>query len=262
MSKDTMVDICLISGAGGGIGSAIALDLSKHGVKVVLLGRATSIDPVLRQLRENKADADALAVDFDEPARVKGAVEDYLRNRPLKKAGVVLCASILGPAHGSIGRELADFEKVFRVNVIGNLAVLHACMPRLMEAGCGRVVFFAGGGAAYAYPLFSGYALSKVATVRLVENLAVEYPPATGLSFVALAPGAVATQMLAKVEEAGGEVRTRADISEPVGFVREYLASESTALSGRFFHVRDDWNQVLAGEKILEADQWLLRRIP
>lgn len=73
-----------------------------------------------------------------------------------------------------------------------------------MQAGFGRVVFFAGGGAACAYPLFSDCALSKVSTVRLVENLAVEYPPSTGFSFVALAPGAVATPMLSKVEADGG----------------------------------------------------------
>jgi 3-oxoacyl-[acyl-carrier protein] reductase len=180
----------------------------------------------------------------------------------LKKPGVVLCASTLGEANGTIETELAAFAQVLHVNLLGNLAVLQACMPRLLQVRFGRVVFFAGGGAAYAYPLFSAYAISKVSTVRLVENLAVEYPPVTGLSFVALAPGAVATPMLTKVEAAGGEVRTRVDITEPVNFVREYLASESTSLSGRFFHVRDEWRRVLAGEKTLKEDQWLLRRVP
>jgi len=256
-----MVDICIITGAGGGIGSAIALDLAQRGVEVVLLGREVSITPVLQQIQKAGSFAESLVVDFGEPAKVKEEVESFLNRRSLKKTGVVLCASTLGSASGSTKSELAEFEQVFQVNLVGNLAVLQACMPRLLQARFGRVVFFAGGGAAYAYPLFSAYSLSKVCTVRLVENLAVEYQPATGLSFVALAPGAVATPMLKEVEAAGGEVRTRVDISEPVNFVREYLASESNNLSGRFFHVRDDWRRVLTGEKDLKEDQWLLRRV-
>lgn len=257
-----MIDICLISGAGGGIGSAIALDLAQRGVEVVLLGRAATITPVLQQIQKAGSLAESLIVDFGEPAKVKKSVESFLKHRSLNKTGIVLCASTLGSASGSIESELAEFEQVFRVNLVGNLAVLQACMPRLLQVGFGRVVFFAGGGAAYAYPLFSAYSLSKVCTVRLVENLAVECPPSTGLSFVAMAPGAVATPMLEKVEAAGGEVRTRVDISEPVNFVSEYLASESNSLSGRFFHVRDEWRRVLAGEKTLKEDQWLLRRVP
>ena len=74
-------------------------------------------------------------------------------------------------------------------------------MPAVHDrvAGFGRVVFVLAG----AGPLmpairpFPAYALSKVSTVRLVENLAATHPPSSGLSFVCLAPGAVDTPMLA-----------------------------------------------------------------
>ncbi|MDA8150760.1 MAG: SDR family NAD(P)-dependent oxidoreductase [Nitrospiraceae bacterium] len=110
-----------------------------------------------------------------------------------------------------------------------------------------RAVFFAGGGAAYGYPEFSGYALSKVAVVRSVENLAMELvSKGVDASVIALAPGAVATDMLSKVVAHGGVIKTRTDISEPTNFVRRFLSDEfdSKALNGRFLHVRDSIGEI------------------
>ncbi len=176
--------------------------------------------------------------------------------------GVVLAAAILGqPQTSGAGANGGDFERVFKTNVVGNLAILDAVLPQMIAARHGRVVLFAGGGAAYAYPVFPAYALSKVATVRLTENLAATYAPCSGLSFVCLAPGAVDTPTLARVQEAGGEVKTKTNIEEPVRFIETYLQSDSTALSGRYVHVRDNWAPYLDGTAAPARDQFLLRRI-
>ena len=111
-----------------------------------------------------------------------------------------------------------------------------------------RVAFFAGGGAAYGYPEFSGYALSKVATVRAAENIGLEFEQREiNASIIAVAPGAVDTEMLATVIAYGGVVKTKTDISEPVSFVRRFLLDQipSLELNGRFIHVRDDVSQIL-----------------
>ena len=65
---------------------------------------------------------------------------------------------------------------------------------------------------------------------------------------VCLAPGAVDTDMLHDVREAGGDVRTTAPVEEAVGFVDTFLTHRGAAsLSGRFVHVRDGWKEVMEG---------------
>src|SRR5262249_37177024 len=158
---------------------------------------------------------------------------------------------------------LQDWSEVFCTNVLGNLAVLRACLPTMRNEGFGRTVALAGGGAAYGYPEFSAYALSKAALVRAIENADLELGAMGDLAFVALAPGAVETDMLAKVRAAGGRIRTITSAQEAAAFVTAFFSSENArALSGRFVHVRDDWTALLtAGARELPADQWKLRRI-
>jgi hypothetical protein len=98
--------------------------------------------------------------------------------------------------------------------------------------------------------------------VRAVENVAMEFTAmGADASIIALAPGAVETDMLATVIKHGGTVRTRTDIAEPTRFVCRYLADEfdTAGLNGRFLHVRDD----VSGRDFVSAPDHLfkLRRV-
>jgi len=175
------------------------------------------------------------------------------------KLNLVLCAGVLGKPVGIETVTIQDWMNVFGVNLFGNIAVLQALLPQMKKTQYGRVVFLAGGGSAYGYPLFTPYALSKVAIVREVENIAIEMKDKIkDFSIIALAPGAMETEMLEKVREAGAEVKTTVDIQEPVEFIKKFLGmsrKEAVKLSGKFIHVRDD----LSSRN--KKNKWLLRRI-
>lgn len=252
-----MVDYCLLTGAGSGIGRATALCLAKRKIPLLLIGRSGAIEKTRHEIVSAGGHGEVFACDLEDYEKNRSKLLERTSSLPGRRWGLVLAGSILGPNNGG----LAAYEKVFRTNVLGNLAILEACLPQMRKNGYGRTVFFAGGGAGYAYPLFPGYALSKVSTVRLVENLAATYPPKTGLSFICVAPGAVETPMLAKVLAAGGEVKTKTSINEPVALIERYFESSSTAISGRYLHVRDEWQPFFDGTKLLAKDQFYLRRI-
>ena len=149
-----------------------------------------------------------------------------------------------------------------RTNVLGNLAVTKAALPIMLKNKYGRLVFFAGGGAAYAYPIFPGYAASKTALVRAVENLHEDLKDAGDFAVAILAPGAVETDTLTRVREHGGYVRTTVPIEEPVEFVHQFLTAGKCGFSGCFVHVRDDWQKLLNSDNRLTAkDLWKLRRV-
>lgn len=210
--------LTIITGASRGIGRAIAEDLKGYGHEFILLS--------------------SYVVDFENPHAVNDKVSMLIENVDADSVNVILCAAKIGTAYEM---DLLEFESLYRINVLSNLAVIKAASNLNVPM---RIVWFAGGGAAFPYPEFFGYSLTKVAVVRAVENLSTLL--GDGSSIIALAPGAVQTDMLQKVLDAGCEVRTRTDISEPVNFVRKFITDEfdSLALNGMFLHVRDDLSMI------------------
>lgn len=186
-------------------------------------------------------------------------LEEYSNLLNDEKVALVLAAGTLGEAGGILNSSLSDWEFTFRTNLLGNVAIIKAFLPHMIKTQFGRIVFVSGGGAAYAFPLFTGYSLSKVAIVREVENISEELKgEIDDFSIIALAPGAMETKMLKKVREHGGKVKTIVDINETVEFIKNFISMDSKharELSGKFIHVRDDLNS-----KDFK-DKWLLRRI-
>lgn len=249
-----MLDLVIITGASRGIGANIAKECSNICQDMIIIGSSDKI------LENNISNAMPLKFDlhhFNElRARVNGIITTKFLN--VKSIGIVLCASQIGQ-YGGLSSNLQDWHDQYACNVLGNLAVVQACEPFVKLGTKLRATFFAGGGSAYGYPEFSGYALTKVATVRAVENLGIEFDNlGYDASIIAVAPGAVATDMLATVISHGGVVKTKTDISEPTNFVRKFLTDEfpSREMNGKFLHVRDDITKINT-----QPDIFKLRRV-
>jgi NAD(P)-dependent dehydrogenase (short-subunit alcohol dehydrogenase family) len=257
------VDFAVITGAGRGIGRSIAEAVGGAGVQIVCISQSDACTATAETIAHNGGSALAATVDISDLGRCECLVRETVDRCQPKRIGVVLAAATLGTPGGLLdGSALADWDVVYRTNVLGNLAVLRGCLPRMRETGFGRVVALAGGGAAYAYPEFSAYALSKTAIVRAMENADAELRELGNFSFVALAPGAVETDMLAKVRAAGGTVRTTTSVEEAVRFVSHFFAEDARALSGRFIHVRDEWEKHLGpSPPAIPPNHWKLRRM-
>ena len=254
MSK---LDLLIVTGASRGIGKQVTLSLSNLGCPILAIGSSESIHQ-----SDFGANTQTLKLDISDLEDIKKSLGPLVKSDEQSRIGVVLCASQIGSPGGLFNSDLNDWLDLYKTNVLGNLGVLQQVIAALSPKAILRVVFFAGGGAAYGYPEFSGYALTKAATVRAVENVAMEFKERKlNASIVALAPGAVATDMLAKVIANGGLVKTKTDISEPVNFVRKFVLDEipSQVLNGRFVHVRDDVNNL--DFAILGEDHFKLRRV-
>jgi NAD(P)-dependent dehydrogenase (short-subunit alcohol dehydrogenase family) len=170
---------------------------------------------------------------------------------------LVNAAAILGP----IGRfdecPMGAFAETVATNLFGTCHFMRWALPGMERRNFGRIINFAGGGAAYANPRFSAYGVSKTAIVRLTETVAAELT-ASDVTVNVVAPGAVATDMLEEVRRNGGEVRTTTAIEEPVRLVR-FLASRGAGhVNGRFIHVRDPYEDPSLFER---KDMLTLRRV-
>jgi len=236
-----MLDLVMVTGASRGIGASVAADARSY-ARTLLMIASSDVKP--NSSSQEACDIRRLTIDLVDAALAERTVRAELSGlRPVRSIGLALCAAQIGSFGGLAVADFEEWRRLFAINVLGNLAVVKACLPEVEAGASLRGVFFAGGGAADGYPEFSAYAASKAATVRAVENLAMEMKSkGWNAAVVALAPGAVETDMLAKVVAYGGAVRTKTDIREPTAFVRRFLSNEydCMGLNGRFVHVRDD----------------------
>lgn len=262
MTTGKKPDLVVVTGAARGIGKSIALEIGKQGSFVLCISRSASTEHTAEEIRSAGGQASALRVDLASFEEAGSRVTEWLAGKPFQRIGAVMAAGALGPAGTLASTSLKDWDSTFRTNVLGNLAVAQAVLGSMREHRFGRFVFFAGGGAAYAYPMFPAYAASKTALVRAVENLHEDLKDEGDFAVAILAPGAVDTDILAAVRAHGGYVKTTVAMDEPVGFAREFVNAESVGFSGGFVHVRDEWASYLNNGKVPEKrDLWKLRRV-
>jgi NAD(P)-dependent dehydrogenase (short-subunit alcohol dehydrogenase family) len=253
-------DLVIVTGAGRGIGRSIALEFGKSEATVLCISRSKNAATTAGDIRERGGSAQALQLDLENFAEVGRQVSAWIAEKSFLRIGVVLAAGSLGPTGSLLNTSLSEWESAFRSNVLGNLAVVQAVLPSMLENKFGRLLFFAGGGAAYSYPLFPAYAASKTALVRAVENLHEDLKDQGDFATVILAPGAVDTDILAAVRAQGGYVKTTVAMEEPVGFAREFICATSVGFSGSFVHVRDTWAPYINRDEKIKDNLWKLRR--
>ena len=257
------LDTIVITGAGRGIGKASALDLAKTGAHILCISQSANSEETAKQIKAGGHSASSLRMDLTDYGSAESAMGEWIALHRSERIGVVLAAAILGASGPLIGTDLKTWDLAYRAGVLGNLAVLKALLPSMYRSRFGRIIGFAGGGSAFANPTFPAYAAAKTAMVRAIENLHEDIKDKGDFATVCLAPGAVETDMLQQVLDAGGLVKTRVGIEEPVGFIQRFLTAESCGFSGCFVHVRDSYQHLLNGtDRLVSSDnQWKLRRI-
>ncbi len=235
--------VVFITGASRGIGKAIAEAFAARGAKLVLVSKTENVQKTANELN-NKRNAE-YAVPY------KGDVSDYVFIKKAVKTTVetwgaidilVNAAAILGPTGILIDNDPLEWKRTIEVNLLGVYYTMHEILPAMKKNQRGKIINFAGGGAAYAYPNFSAYGTSKAAVVRLTETIAEEFTP-YNIQVNVIAPGAVETDMLKEVRRSGGEVRTTVEMDKPVSLVLFLASPHSNHITGRFIHSKDDyWN--------------------
>ena len=246
----------VVTGGGRGIGRAVAREFGVQGATV----HVVSLSPTCKQVAQGIIAANGRARAY------VGSVtdEDFCRSTlemVAEEGGgadvVINAAGTLGENGPFLKASLAAFGATLAVNLLGTCHFMRWALPTMVDRGFGRIVNFAGGGAAYAYPNFAAYAVSKAAVVRLTETVAAEIS-GPGVTVNVIAPGAVETDMLAQVRAVGGEVRTVTQVEEPVRLVLFLAGPDSGHITGRFLHVRDPYGD---REYFADKDMFTLRRV-
>lgn len=185
--------VVLITGAGRGIGKAIALAFAAERYRVVIAGRtAAALEEVEEEIRHRGAQVFAEACDVTQKAQVES-----LRDKSEKCFGAVqILVNNVGMAPAADFLDMPDrlWDEVMRVNVD---SVYHCCktfLPPMIEARWGRIINIASTVARVAYPGIAAYATSKHAILGLTRSLAME-TARSGVTVNAVCPGYVNSQL-------------------------------------------------------------------
>lgn len=217
----------LVTGAGTGIGRAIARAFAASGARVALSGRrAALLEEVARELgdracvvRGDVSQLGASARILDETTNALGGLDVLVNN-----AGIY-------PRHSLAETPDDELRTVFLTNVVAPMALTRDAIPAL-RAGGGVVVNIGSTVARLAKPNMAAYTSSKLALEQATRCLAVELGP-LGIRVNCVAPGMTATDMIAhlradpKVFEQYIDATPLGRVGEPDDVARVVLALAS-----------------------------------
>ncbi|MGN6220274.1 MAG: SDR family oxidoreductase [Microbacterium sp.] len=207
----------LITGAGSGIGEALADRLAARGDELWLLardaGRAT-------QLRDRFPGAQTLVGDLADPARLSWAFGH--QSVPPQLDSLIHVAGIveLGPVAET---PVATWQQQLSVNAVAPAELTRLMLPAL-RAARGHVVFVNSGAGLRVSPEWGSYAASKFA-VRAIADALREEERASGVRVTTVYPGRTATPMQEKVHQQEGAAYDATRWIEPASVATTIVAA-------------------------------------
>lgn len=215
--------IALVTGAGRGIGAAIASRLAAGGWRVAGLDRNWPEGPGACDLTE--------AVDVTDVQSVDDAVARIEAEGPL---GLVV--NNAGITRGAIAHRMepGDFRLVLEVNLVGPFNVCRAALPRMRERNIGRIVNISSMNALRGAVGQANYAAAKAGLIAMTKSIALENA-GKGITANCVAPGYIETEMTAAIPSQirhaevaripAGRMGTPDDVAQTVVFLASPAAS-------------------------------------
>ena len=204
--------VCVVTGAGGGIGRAVALEMAKAGTRPVLLDRDdAACAATAAALAEIGVAAACIPCDVSDPASVTAAAKaagpcDVLVNN----AGLLRSGPLASLT-------LEEWNRLISVNLTGYFLCAQAFGAGMIERGSGAMVHIASIAGRHPQGFSGAYSVSKAGVVMLSQQLALEWGP-LGIRSNVVSPGLVRTPMSEAFYQAPGVAERRAEIV-PVGRV-------------------------------------------
>jgi len=226
----------LITGAGSGLGRALAIECARAGASVILSGRnGAKLDRVYDEIEAMGAPQPAIAVldlaiatavDYDGLARVIG--EEFG-----KLDGLVHAAGLLGDRTPLEQYDVPTWCKVLHVNLTAPFILTQVLLPNLRKSEDASIIFVSSGVVKQSRPFWGAYAVSKTGLESVRSMLSEELEGEANIRVNSVNPGRMRTAMRAAAYPA--EDPSTVPTAESVSGAFLYLLSaRGRGIDGRF----------------------------
>ena len=182
----------LLTGAAGGIGTAVAAELARKGAHLALLGRnPADLQALLGQLGGGAGTAHGVAVDLLDRVARERAVDDCRK----QLGGIDLlinCAGVMSFCP-LVDEDPAILERIVQLNLAVPMLLARQVLPAMLERGSGRIVNIGSTFGSIGFAWFAAYSASKFGLRGLSEALRRELD-GSGVGLTYVAPRAVRTR--------------------------------------------------------------------
>ncbi len=202
----------VITGAGGGIGKAIALELAANGVHCNILDRASElVDATVAQIHENGGQATGHVCDVTDESAISTVAA------AIKNCDILINAAGLVRPGALADLKTTEWEDLLKVNLTGYFLLARTFTPHLVASGNGAMVHIASISSTNPQGASGAYSVSKAGVVIMSKQLAFELG-SKGVRSNTVSPGLVRTPMTEAYYQVG-DVAQRRDTAVPVGRV-------------------------------------------
>jgi short-subunit dehydrogenase len=205
----TTIDTAVLTGAGGGLGRALALQLARPGARLLLADiHRPRVDETAELCRARGAEAHVTTTDVADAAQV----EELGRHADERLGRIDLVVNNAGvAATGAVGEApLSNWQWIMSINLWGAIYGCHVFTPRLIAQRGGAILNVASAAGIACAPTMAPYNVTKAGVIALSETLAAEVAQ-YGVGVTVLCPVFFKTNLLETARVASDEERRMAE---------------------------------------------------
>jgi len=220
--------IAIVTGAGRGIGKAIAMKFAEEGSRVILVGRTEkSLKEVKKLIEENAGKADVCIVDVTNNDEVLKLVSHIAEK--YSRIDILINNAGISREIPFVDMPIEIWDEIINTNLRSVMIMTKAVLTYMIDQKEGNIVNIGSGAAIRGLPGSTAYSASKAAVVCLTQALGDEIRP-YGIRVNVLCPGPVDTELFQKSERrdyilsAGGDVFDPSTVANGVLFLASDLS--------------------------------------
>ncbi|AYV67964.1 MULTISPECIES: 3-ketoacyl-ACP reductase [Niallia] len=203
MAQSLKGKVAFITGAGRGIGKAVAVALANEGVNIGLLARTEgALQEVAKEVEALGVKAAYATVDVSSLEEVEQAISTLTNE--LGKADILINNAGIGKFQSLLDMDPEEWKQIIDVNLMGPYYVTKAVLPQLIEKNGGDIINISSTNGLNGAATSSAYSASKFGLIGMTESLAQEVRR-NNIRVTSLTPSTVATELAVKTDLIKGD---------------------------------------------------------